>query len=73
MKRAYLGCLVSSSPRLPWVPVTKNLMASRSFGGGICTVGDSLGEGWVSPLVVSEAFQHLIALHSHDEGACSSL
>ena len=74
--RAYLhafACLIRPSPQFSWVPVTKYLGAPGSFGHGFCTVGDSLGGGWKPPLVVSQAFEHLIALHSHDEGNCSSL
>ncbi len=53
--------------------MTKYLVAPKSLRRGNCAAGDSLGEGWESPLIASQAFEHLLALHSHDEGAGSSL
>ena len=37
-------------------------MAPRSLGCGICTVGDSLGEDWGSPVNASQAYEQLIIM-----------
>ncbi len=59
--RAYIGCPIRLSPHTSWVILTKYLVAPRSLGRGMCTVGNSLEKGRGSPFSASEAFENLLA------------